>query len=193
MSYALDGVGNRLARASTVSGIPAQTFTYNSNDWISSEVFDTNGNVRTNANGRACLYDFDDRLTNFDNGSATFVYNADGIRVKKIAGGTATLYLVDNHNPTGYPQVLEEFTVSAGTTNLSACYTFGLRLISERKPSLSTNFFVYDGHGNTRLLSDFGGNSVETYSYDAYGALIAGPSSPSRSWRRSPADGSRSP
>jgi hypothetical protein len=38
----------------------------------------------------------------------SFVYNGDGIRVAKTAGGVTTGFLVDDRNPTGYAQVLEE-------------------------------------------------------------------------------------
>jgi len=37
-----------------------------------------------------------------------FVYDGDGNRVQKIVGDRMTFYIVDDLNPTGYPQVLEE-------------------------------------------------------------------------------------
>jgi RHS repeat-associated protein len=59
-------------------------------------------------------------------------------------------------------------------------YNYGLDLISQRtlSPQLSTNYFIYDGHGSTRLLADSGGNVVNAFAYDACGTLIASNTSP---------------
>ncbi len=61
-------------------------------------------------------------------------WKKNGQRVKKVAVGVTTLYLVDELNPSGYAQVLEELTVSGGTTNLTRAYTYGPGLISLRQP-----------------------------------------------------------
>jgi hypothetical protein len=57
-------------------------------------------------------YDFENYL--IQQGGATFVYDGDGNRVEKIAGGVTTKYLVSEVNPTGYPQVVYE-SFSGGT------------------------------------------------------------------------------
>jgi RHS repeat-associated protein len=177
IGYVYDNVGNRTIRTNTTSGLGLanQSFTFNTNDWLTGDVYDSNGNTRTNASSQPYFYDYENRLINFNNGQVIIVYDADGNRVKKITGTTNTLYLVDTHNPSGYAQVLEEFTVSGGVTNLAKAYTYGLNLISQRtlNPQPSTNYFVYDGHGSTRLLTDIGGNFVNAFAYDAYGNLIA--------------------
>jgi hypothetical protein len=73
---------------------------------------------------------------------------------KTTANGT-TKYLVDELNPTGYAQVLDE--VQSG--NVVRTYNYGLELISEQFPAsspLSTIrtpiFYVFDGHGSVRAL-----------------------------------------
>ncbi len=51
------------------------------------------------------------------------VYDGDGNRVAKTVNGVTTHYLVDDLNPTGYPQVVEELS-GAGTSSastLTAC------------------------------------------------------------------------
>jgi RHS repeat-associated protein len=98
--------------------------------------------------------------------------------VKKITTTSTNLYLVDTRNPSGYAQVLEEFTVTSGATNLAKAYTYGLNLISQRALGSSTVFFTYDGHGSTRMLTDAGGNFINAFAYDAYGNLIASNSTP---------------
>lgn len=93
-SYKYDAVGNRTNRAATVAGVTNQALSYNANDWLTTDVYDSNGNTRTNGSN-AYFYDVENRLTNFNSGAPTFVYNADGIRVGKTVSGTTTLYLVD--------------------------------------------------------------------------------------------------
>ena len=171
IGYAFDAVGNQTSRASTVSVIGAQNPTYGTNDWLASDSYDSDGNA-TSSSSIAYQYDYADRLTNAGSGSVAIAYDADGNRIKKVASGT-TLYLVAAVNPTGYPQVVEEKTVSGTTTNLGKVYTYGLGLISQRVPSTSTNFFGMDGHGSTRFLTDAGGTVTNAFVYDAYGTLIA--------------------
>jgi RHS repeat-associated protein len=169
--YGFDDVGNRTNRGSTVAGINGQTLTYGTNDWLSTDNYDKDGNT-TNSSGVPYLYDYANRLTNSGNGAVILTYGADGNLIKKITPSGTNLYLVATVNPTGYPQVVEELLV-AGTTNLSKTYTYGSALINQRKPGTATNFFVADGHGSTRVLLDSGTNVVNTLAYEAYGTLIA--------------------
>jgi RHS repeat-associated protein len=83
-------------------------------------------------------------------------------------GGVTTQYLVDDRNHTGYAQVLEE--VVNGTVQRR--YTYGLDLISQNQAS-GVSFYGYDGHGSVRLLTDVNGNVTDTYTYEAFGNLIA--------------------
>jgi RHS repeat-associated protein len=69
--------------------------------------------------------------------------------------------------------VLEELTVSGSTTNLSKVYAYGLDLISQRYNGSEIRYFGYDGHGSTRFLTTDGSILSDTYTYDAYGTLIA--------------------
>jgi len=113
-----------------------------------------------------------DRLVSRDNGAVLLGYNGDGARVKKTVGGTTTFYLVDDRNPTGYAQVVEEHqSSSGGAATLTAVYTHGLDLIAQRRAG-SVRYFSYDGHGSTRLLTDTSGAVTDTYLYDAYGTLL---------------------
>ena len=57
----------------------------------------------------------------------TITYDGDGNRVQKIANGATTRYLVDDLNPTGYAQVVEE----TGATQRT--YTYGLQRIDENQ------------------------------------------------------------
>ena len=82
-----------------------------------------------------------------------------------------TKYLVEDLNPTGYLQVMDE--VSGGAVQVR--YTFGNMLVSQtRTPSTSpaTSFYGYDAHGNIAFLTDATGNETDTYTYDAWGNLV---------------------
>ena len=102
---------------------------YDANDRLLEHTYDLNGNTlaATNFNPLANLpapvadqYDFRNRLVRRDTASGAqqasidLAYDGDGNRVRKTvtSGGAAlaTQYLVDELNPTGWPQVLEELT-----------------------------------------------------------------------------------
>jgi RHS repeat-associated protein len=170
ISYKYDAVGNRTNRTSTVSGITNQTFAFNSNDQPTTDVFDSNGNTRTNC-GNAFSYDAENHLTNatVSGTNIVIIYDGDGNRVQKIVGTTTNTFLVDDRNPSGYAQVLEEKTGAS----LTRTYAYGLDLISQRDVSSGTkNYYCYDGNGNTRFLTSTGGTITDTYAYDAFGDAI---------------------
>jgi hypothetical protein len=52
------------------------------------------------------VYDFENHL--IQQGGVSIVYDGDGNRVFKTVAGNKTGYLVDDRNPTGYVQVLDE-------------------------------------------------------------------------------------
>jgi RHS repeat-associated protein len=82
-----------------------------------------------------------------------------------------TRYLVDDLNPTGYAQVVEE--VVNGTVQRE--YTYGLHRISENQIINSTwtpSFYGYDGMGSVRQLTNPAGVITDKYDYDAFGNLI---------------------
>jgi RHS repeat-associated protein len=175
LGYGYDPVGNRTSRASSLSGLTNQTFTFNPNDWLTNDTYDSNGNT-TGSAGKTYQYDALNRLTGATNGSATILlgYDGDGHRVKKSVGGTTTYYLVDDRNPSGYAQVLEEWTASGGAPSLSRVYNYGLNLVSQRQmPGGTVSYYGYDGHGSVRFLTGTTGTVTDTYMYDAFGTLIA--------------------
>jgi RHS repeat-associated protein len=80
-------------------------------------------------------------------------------------------FLVDTLNPTGFAQVVEELQNAAVTRT----YTWGLELISEHQTinsSLTTSYYVFDGHGSGRALTNATGAVTDTYDYDAFGNLL---------------------
>jgi YD repeat-containing protein len=172
LGYGYDPVGNRTNRQSSISQLPTSSSSFTTNDWLVGDVYDNNGNTRTNAGSQPYFYDVENRLTNFNN-TIYIAYNGDGVRVRKISGTTTNYYLVDDRNPSGYVQVLEEHQALSGQSPaLKRVYNYGLDLVSQREAAGTVYYFGYDGHGSTRLLIDTGGTAVQKFSYDAYGTLI---------------------
>ena len=169
LTYGLDPVGNRQSLASTVTGISQQSASYNANDQVTANTYDSNGNT-LGASGKSYAYDSMDRMTSFNNGSVKMVYDGDGNRVAKTVGGVTTQYLVDELNPTGLPQVMDE-VVKSGVAQRT--YLYGLRRISQTQvASGTTSYYGYDAHGDVRYLMNSGGVVSDTYDYDAFGNLV---------------------
>ena len=111
-----------------------------------------------------------------------YAYNYAGIRVRSDAttsidgqaGPPVTqLFLVDANNLTGLAQVLEELPAPGALPNQS--YTIGADLLSQSRPSggtQTTEYFLSDGNGSTRLLADSSGQVSDRFSYDAYGVSL---------------------
>ncbi|HEY5910420.1 MAG TPA: RHS repeat-associated core domain-containing protein, partial [Verrucomicrobiae bacterium] len=170
----MDMVGNRLHRQSGVNGVPTASYTYNNNDRLTTTgtTYDSNGNTITSG-GFSYGYDFENRLVSRNGTPAlSFAYDHDGNRVKKTVGSSVTYYLVDEQNPTGYPQVVEELSAIGANPVLLKTYTYGLKLISQ-KASGTTQYYGHDGHGNVRLLLNTSGDITQTYDYDSFGILIS--------------------
>src|SRR5438445_11743035 len=103
--YTYDPVGNRMQMTSTLNGVPGGSFSYDANDRIGGDTFDSNGNTISSA-GISYSYDFENRL--LMRGAVTIVYDGDGNRVSETAGGVTTKYLVEPLNPTRYSQVMAD-------------------------------------------------------------------------------------
>jgi RHS repeat-associated protein len=173
VNYGLDPVGNRLSQTSSLPGISAGSFTFDLNDRLSTETYDNNGNTLTSG-GKTFTYDFANRPKNLNGATVVLQYDGDGNRVAKAVGGVTTRYLIDELNPTGYAQVVEEIV---GTT-VQRTYTYGLQRISENELIGAVwvpSFYGYDGdgaEGSVRVLTDMAGTATDTYDYDAWGNAV---------------------
>ena len=200
VSYNLDPVGNRLSRTSTVAGLASQSFGYDASDRVNGDTYDANGNTTTapvsqppGSAGAAPepirgtdSYDSQDRLTSRAGvgGAVQVLYNGDGHKVQESVTQygitTVTTYLVDELNPTGYAQVVEEKTNGV----LTRVYTYGHDLLSQDAlvgNDWHLSYYGYDGHGSVRFLTNELGLATDTYDYDAFGTLLAiGGTSPNR-------------
>lgn len=103
--------------------------------------------------------------------TVNLAYDGDGNLVAKTVNGITTQYLIDDINPTGLPQVIEESVNGV----VQRRYTYGLQRISETQlinGAWVTSYYGYDAQGNVRQLTDAAGVVTDTYDYDAYGNLV---------------------
>ena len=171
VGYDLDPVGNRTSVNSTLPGVASVSITgFNADDWMSPETYDSNGNTLTTG-GKSFSYDSENHLMSMNGGTVKLIYDGDGNRVAKIANGVTTQYLVDDLNPTGYAQVVDEVVNGA----VQRQYTYGLQRISEAQSISGTwtpSFYGYDGGGSVRQLTNAAAAVTDTYNYDAFGNLL---------------------
>src|SRR5712692_10121176 len=161
-----DNVGNRTLMTSTLNAVPGGSFSYDTNDRLAIDTYDNNGNTISSA-GIANTYDFENRM--LAHGAVAMAYDGDGNRVSEAIGGTTTKFLVDDHNPTGLTQVLDE--IVSGT--VTRTYSYGLQRNQQINGTWTPTFYGYDGHGSVRFLTNAAGAVTDSYQYDAYGMPIA--------------------
>jgi RHS repeat-associated protein len=200
VSYGYDAVGNRLTKTDSVEGVT--TYTYDDNDrLLESELtkngvkvnsieygYDNNGNTRTQTKKDAVgnvvetviyRWNQENRLVgvqNYNGDAISYAYDADGIRVSKTVNGVTTDYLVDGNRD--HAQVLEERVNDA----LAASYVYGWDLISQERGDVDS-FYLVDGLGSTRGLANASGVVTDTYTYDAFGNLIASAGATANNYR----------
>ena len=82
----LDPVGNRTSDTSTIPSISALTSSYNLDDQMSTETYDSNGNT---TGGNTFTYDSENHLTSMSGPAVAIVYDGDGNRVAKTVGAAS--------------------------------------------------------------------------------------------------------
>ena len=105
--------------------------------------------------------------------TVALLYDGDGNRVAKSVNGVITRYLVDDLNPTGYPQVVEELS---NAETVERVYTYGVQRVSENQVISNTwtaSFYGYDGGGTVRQLTAHAGAVTDTYEYDGFGNSVS--------------------
>ena len=169
--YTYDPVGNRMELFSTLTALPGATYSHDLNDRLNADTYNANGNTLA-SNGDTFAYDFEDRLMDYNSGEVVNVYDGDGNRVLRTRGASTTAYLIDESNPTGFAQVVEEIT--DGTVN--ATYTVGTWRTHQTRWESGTatpSAYGYDAHGNVRALLDANRSVTDRYEYGAFGNLLA--------------------
>ena len=152
------------------------TYTYDKENRLtkinknSTLTYDANGNLLTkkvsNSVVASYTWDYDDMLTGATINGTNYTYTYDPLaqRVKKVADGVETRYIVAGGT------VLAEMDSS---NNITAYYVYGMGLISRVTPSGVAYHYHYDNLGSTVAITDSSGSIVNKYSYDAFGKVLS--------------------
>ncbi len=173
-SYSYDAVGNRVSM--TANGTTT-TYAYNALDQLVSTstgiayIYDARGNLKIVTNGATYTFDVRNRLTQATVGgqTATFAYDAMGERIQQVANGTTTNYLWDALSPFG-DVVLA--TATGSMTAQSSYVMDGSELLTQNLTQAGTttqSYYLQDGQGSVRTLTDASGVPTDRYAYDAFG------------------------
>ncbi|WMS89223.1 putative Ig domain-containing protein [Pleionea litopenaei] len=173
-SYTYDNVGNRTY--STINGV-STSFSYDNNDRITVQgdityEYDDNGNTLFKGNLEEQTfyrYSLKNKLTQVESaeGINDYEYDVDNNRVEKTEAGTAVRFIVDNNQ--AYAQVIAE---ASDTNVIGKEYVYGDDLISQ-SANAASHYYMYDGLGSTRSLTDDSGSISDQYFYDAFGITLA--------------------
>ena len=96
----------------------------------------------------------------------TYTYDIEGNRLTKTTDGKLTKYIVDSN---GLSQILAEMDSS---NKVIAEYTHSVEIVSQIRNKI-THYYLFDGNGNVRMLTDSEGTVGDTYDYDAFGTATA--------------------
>ncbi len=165
-NYTYDAVGNM---ATSQNGSGTSNYTYNNGNQLTAKgsrafTYDSQGNEITDGT-KTLGYGFDNQLKTYTSGSTTtnYVYDALGNRIEKNTGVTPTIQYVNS----GDEQVLVTKNVPSTTYNYNV---YGADLISQGDTaSTARQYYVTDGMGNVKYLTNSSGATLNTYTYDPYG------------------------
>lgn len=199
--YTYDAVSNRTSMITTVEGdiseiitedtkevkviIGKTTYIYNALNQLTLEknpfdniiyTYDDNGNLIKQTGNKTKIYNYDAEnhllgvIINEGNILITesYTYDYAGNRTSRTENGKDTVYYV-NDTSKSLNYVIAQIDEKG---NLLTSYIRSNELITAEKQDGTTNFFIYDGHGSTRILLDDMAKVTDRYLYDAYGNLL---------------------
>lgn len=198
--YSYDKVSNRISKETKVKGELSAladttsgevqvkegrtTYTYNALNQLVTEstpegrityTYDANGNLVKQSGSRTVDYSYDKenhllRATIQQGNSVTvesYTYDHAGNRLSKTVNESSTTYYV-NDTSGSLTQAVAETDRDGKET---ASYTRGDGLVSMERGGRIW-YYIYDGHGSTRLLTNEEGRITDRYAYDACGNLL---------------------
>ena len=171
LTYAYDasgrrvGVGGSLAQVNLPAAIASAV--YNAGNQLTqwngqSYGYDLNGNLSTDG-AKTLTWNSRDQLSSLSGSvAASFQYDAFGRRSAKTVSGTNTGFVYDGLN------FVQELTGGAPKANLLT--GLGIDEVFSRTQGAATSSFLTDALGTSIALTDAGGATTTSYSYEPYGA-----------------------
>ena len=175
--YVYDAMGNRVYTIEngvrtdyTTNSLNQYTRTVSSATGETTYTFDADGNLVSEASTAGTTtysYDDENRLIAVQDGTDAWSYTYDAFsqRVATDYNGDITEYLID---PIGLGNVVGEYDAVG---NLIAGYDHGFGLLSQTVDGAS-NWYTFDGIGNTVGLLDASGAILNSYVYEPFGSAI---------------------
>lgn len=112
--------------------------------------YDNAGNLTSDFNGHIYAYDAENKQTSYDNGQATYHYDGDGRRVKKVSDSGTTIFVYD-----AMGQLVAEYSTS-----------------TPQDPG-GTSYLTSDSLGTPRVITDASGAVKSRHDYLPFGEEIA--------------------
>ena len=175
--FTYDPAGNRLSQ--NIHGVTTN-YTYNELDQLltagsTQYQYDPRGNLTSAVSAAGTIqYGYDDaqdRLTSVtlpDGTNIANTYDYAGRRVKQVIGTQTTNYLWDELSP--YGDVILE---TDNNGRILASYTLaGTELVSQSRNG-ATSYYLQDGQGSARTLTNSVGSVTDTYAYTAFGEMYS--------------------
>ncbi len=155
LSWTYDRYGNRTAQTVTAGSAPSNALTV---DPVTNRItgpgfsYDANGNMT--ADGLNSLtYDAENRVVSLNGGATTHSYDGNGLRVKKIAGSTTTVYIFSGTN------VIAEYVNGAAPASPSREYIHsGGQLLATLEGGTTT--YHQRDHLSVRVTTDAAGTKI---------------------------------
>jgi RHS repeat-associated protein len=152
-SHSYDQFGNRWVSSSTGYTLnpltPQSQSAFNAaTNRLTASLYDTSGNQIQDSSGRTFGYDAENRQTSFNGGAATYSYDGEGHRIKKVDTSGTTVYV---YNAGG--QLIAEYTSGAATGS-------------------GTSYVTTDTLGSTRLVTKGDGTVKARYDYLPFGEEV---------------------
>jgi YD repeat-containing protein len=167
LSWTIDSWGNMTAQTATAGSCYQFQVSMNNDNQFIGYYYDSAGNM-TGDGVHSYTYDAESRLTQVDGGStASYVYDANGRRVRKTtsSGWTEYLYGTDGRVQAEYNGTTWPVQYVYGDGKLVAEYTNG-----------TTQFILSDHLGSTRLVTGMSQQVLDSMDYYPYGLQSAGAS-----------------
>jgi hypothetical protein len=120
--------------------------------------YDLNGNMTNDGLNSSMVYDAENRLVTLNSSAATYSYDANSLRVKKVASGTTTVYIFSG------AKVIAEYDNGAAVGSPSREYIYSGGALVAKIEGSTANYFHQD-HPSNRLVTDSTGTVVENYAF----------------------------
>jgi RHS repeat-associated protein len=169
LSWGYDRYGNRLNQTLTAgSGYSGSVTVDATTNRIvqtagTTYAYDANGNM-TNDNLNTIAYDAENRAVSSSGslGSGSYTYDGNGLRVKKVSGSTATVYIFSGS------KVIAEYDNGAAPSAPSREYVYGGSALLAKIDSSGTKYYHRD-HLSNRLVTSSTGATLAQMGHFPFG------------------------